>query len=263
MRMLPPMRALVTGAGRRLGRAMALHLAGRGCDVAVHHGSSEAEAREVAAEVEAVGRRAVALRADLTDEEATTALLPRAAEALGGPVGVLVNNASAFERDDLATATRETWDRHMGVHLRAPFVLMQAMAAQGLEAARDEAGEPVAAGLVVNVVDEKALRLAPDFLTYTLSKMALWDLTRLAAQTMAPAIRVNAIGPGPTLRAARQSEAHFAAMRQAAALGRGADPQDVCAALSYLLDARAVTGQMIAVDGGRHLAWVEPGGGYA
>lgn len=252
------MRALVTGAGRRLGRAMALRLARRGFDVAVHHATSGDEARAVAAEIEATGRRATALGADLLDEEATAALLPRAAGALGGPVTCLVNNASAFERDSLATATRESWDRHMGLHLRAPFRLIQAMAAQGLEPARDADGEPSAAGLVVNMADEKALRLAPDFLTYTLSKMALWDLTRLAAQALAPAIRVNAIGPGATLRAPRQSEAHFARMRADAPLGRGADAQDVCATLDYLLGARAVTGQMIAVDGGQHLAWTEP-----
>ena len=250
------MRALVTGAARRLGAAMAVHLAGRGFDVAVHHASSDPGG--VVAEIEAAGRRAAPLRADLTDEGEAAALLPRAAEALGGPVTCLVAGASIFDRDDLATATRASWDRHMAIHLRAPFVLMQAMAAQGLEPGGE--GEPVAAGLVVTMIDEKALRLAPDFLTYTLSKMALWDLTRLAAQAMAPAIRVNAIAPGPTLKAPRQREAHFAAMRAATPLGRGADPSDICAALSYLLDARGVTGQAIAVDGGQHLAWAEPPG---
>lgn len=234
---------------------MAVHLAARGHDVALHHAASDPAV--AVAEIEAAGRRAVALRADLTVEAETAALLPRAAEALGGPVTCLVNGASAFERDDLATATRASWDAHMALHLRAPFVLMQAMAAQGPAPADD--GEPLAAGLVVNMLDEKVLRLAPDFLTYTLSKMALWDLTRLAAQAMAPAIRVNAIAPGATLRAPRQREAHFAAMRAATPLGRGADPADICAALSYLLDASAVTGQAIAVDGGQHLAWVEPG----
>ena len=165
----------------------------------------------------------------------------------------LVNNASGFNRDKLATATREGWDLHMALHLRAPFLLTQAMAAQGLEPGRDEVGEPVAAGLVVNMVDQKVLQPTPDFLTYTLSKMALWDLTRLAAQALAPAIRVNAIGPGPTMRAPRQSEAHFAAMRAATPLGRGAGAEDVCAALSYLLDAPSVTGQLICIDGGQHL----------
>ena len=253
------MRALVTGAGRRIGRAMALHLAARGFAVAVHYGSSGDDAREVVAAIEARGGRAAALGADLREEGAAAGLLPRAARALGGPVTCLVNNASGFERDRLATATREGWDLHMGLHLRAPFVLTQAMAAQGLEPGRDGAGEPVAAGLVVNLSDAKVLQPTPDFLTYTLSKMALWDLTRLAAQALAPAIRVNAIAPGPTMRAPRQSEAHFARMREATPLGRGADAQDVCAALSYLLDAPSVTGQLICVDGGQHLARAEAG----
>jgi NAD(P)-dependent dehydrogenase (short-subunit alcohol dehydrogenase family) len=232
---------------------MAVHLADRGLDVAIHHGRSD-PAGTVAA-VEARGRRAVALSADLASEEEAAALLPRAAEALGGPVTCLVNSASAFERDELATATRATWDAHMAVHLRAPFVLMQAMAAQGLAPRRG--GEPVAAGLVVNLLDEKVLRLSPDFLTYTLSKMGLRDLTRLAAQAMAPAVRVNAIAPGPVLPAPRQREAHFAAMRAGTPLRRGSDPGEICAALSYLLDAPSVTGQVVAVDGGRHLRWCD------
>ena len=252
------MRALVTGAGRRLGRAMALHLAGRGFDVAVHYATSEAQAHEVAERIEAMGRRAAALRADLLDDDAAAGLLPRAAEALGGPVTALVNSASVFVPDGLATATREGWERSMAVHLRAPFLLMQAMEAQGLEPARDEGGEPVATGLVVNMVDQKVVKPTPRFMTYTLSKMALWALTRTAAQAMAPAVRVNAIGPGPTLRAPNQSEEHFAAMRAATVLGRGAGTADVCAALSYLLDAPAVTGQLICVDGGQHLGWRTP-----
>ena len=248
------MRALVTGAARRLGREMALHLAGRGFDVGVHHGSSEDEAAEVAAEIGRMGRRAVALRADLTRADAAAGLLPRAAEALGGPVSCLVNGASIFERDDLAGALAEGLDRHMAIHLRAPLLLTQAMAAQGIEAAPGEDGEPVAAGLVINMVDAQVLAPpGPDFLTYALSKSALWDLTRRTARAAAPALRVNAIGPGPTVRAPRQSEAHFAAMRAGTPLRRGADAGDVRAALSYLLDARTVTGQMICVDGGLHL----------
>ena len=236
---------------------MALRLAERGFDVAVHFSTSEDQARDTVSRIEALGRRAVALRADLLDEDGAAALLPRAADALGGPITCLVNNASVFGRDSLASATRDGWDDAMGVHLRAPFVLTQAMGAQGLEPAID-GEEPVATGLIVNMVDQKVLKPTPQFMTYTLSKMALWSLTRTAAQALAPAIRVNAIGPGPTMRAPRQSETHFAAMRGATILGRGAGVRDVCAALSYLLDAPAVTGQLICVDGGQHLGWRTP-----
>ena len=252
------MRALVTGAGKRLGRAMALCLAERGHDVAVHYASSAEAADEVVSLIRAMGRKAVALEADLLDEAATQALLPRAAEALGGPVTVLVNNASIFEYDTIQTATRSGWDRHMESNLRAPYVLIQALAAQAPKAVADAAGEPVAQALAVNMIDQRVRKLTPEFSTYTLAKMGLWALTRTAAQGLAPEVRVNAIGPGPTLRGARQSPEHFDRQRAGTVLNRGADPADITAALGYLLEAKAVTGQLICVDGGQHLGWQTP-----
>jgi NAD(P)-dependent dehydrogenase (short-subunit alcohol dehydrogenase family) len=237
---------------------MALYMAGRGYDVAVHYATSKAEAQSVVDEILAMGCKAVAIQADLLDENAVQALLPAVAEALGGPVTCLINNASIFEYDTIETATRASWDRHLESNLRAPFVLTQAMAAQGLAAQVDARGEPVAAGLVVNMIDQRVRKLTPEFMTYTLAKMGLWALTRTAAQALAPDIRVNAIGPGPTLKGARQSEAHFDAQRRATVLNRGADEGDITAALGYLLDARSVTGQLICVDGGQHLGWQTP-----
>ena len=251
-------RCLVTGAGARLGRAMAEYLAGRGFDVAVHYATSAEGAGEVVRSIRRRGRHAVALQADLLDEAQTQALLPAAAEALGGPITCLVNNASIFEHDDFRTGTRQSWDRHMESNLRAPFVLIQAMAAQGLKAETDEFGEPVATGLVVNMIDQRVRKLTPQFMSYTIAKMGLWALTRTAAQALAPAIRVNAIGPGPTLRGHRQSAAHFAAQRAGTVSGRGAHPADITGALGYFLDAPAVTGQLLCVDGGQHLAWETP-----
>jgi NAD(P)-dependent dehydrogenase (short-subunit alcohol dehydrogenase family) len=245
--------ALITGGAKRLGRAMALHLAGRGFDLALHYDSS-AEAAEATAEIaRSKGVRVVTLQADLLDEAATADLIPRAVAALG-PLGLLINNASIFEEDSLQTATRDSWDRHFGSNLRAPFVLTQSFAAQapGL----DQTGtEPRAQALVVNMVDQRVRRLTPKFMTYTLAKAALWTLTQTAAQELAPAVRVNAIGPGPTLQGARQTPEDFAAQRAATLLNRGADPVDICAALDYLIAAPAVTGQLICVDGGQHLAW--------
>lgn len=252
------MRALVTGAGQRLGQAMALCLAERGHDVAVHFASSAEGAEDTVAQIEALGRKAVALQADLLDEAATQALLPRAVEALGGPITVLVNNASIFEYDTIRSATRESWDRHMESNLRAPYVLTQALAAQAPAALQDAGREPVAQALVVNMIDQRVRKLTPEFSTYTLAKMGLWALTQTAAQGLAPDVRVNAIGPGPTLRGGRQSEEHFARQRAGTVLNRGADPSDITAALAYLLEARAVTGQLICVDGGQHLGWQTP-----
>ncbi len=251
-------RALVTGAGIRLGRAMALYLARRGYDVAVHYATSEQPAQETVAEVQALGRKAVALQADLLDEAQVSALLPRAAELLGGPITCLVNNASIFEYDNIRTATRQSWDRHMDSNLRAPFVLTQAMAGQGLTPDTDEAGEPVATGLIVNMVDMRVRKLTPEFMSYTIAKMGLWALTRTAAQALTPAIRVNAIGPGPTIQGHRQSEDHFKAQRANTILERGANASDITAALGYFLDAHAVTGQLLCVDGGQHLGWQTP-----
>jgi NAD(P)-dependent dehydrogenase (short-subunit alcohol dehydrogenase family) len=247
--------ALVTGAGKRLGRAMALELARRGFDVAVHYASSGDEAQAVVQEIEGMGQRAVAVQADLLIEAEVEALLPKVIEALGGPVTCLVNNASIFEYDNIQSATRESWDRHMDSNLRAPFVLTQALAAQIPEPGTCDMEEPLARGLVINMIDQRVRKLTPEFMTYTLAKMGLWAFTQTAAQALAPRVRVNAIGPGPTLQGHRQSDRHFKTQRQSTVLGRGANAADIVAALAYFLDAPAVTGQLLCVDGGQHLGW--------
>jgi NAD(P)-dependent dehydrogenase (short-subunit alcohol dehydrogenase family) len=249
--------ALVTGAGRRLGRALALALAEDGWDVAVHYHGSEAEAEEVVAAIRALGRRAGTFRADLLDEGEIAALVPRVTTELGAPT-MLVNNASIFEHDSLASATRESWDRHMMSNLRAPFVLTQAVAARAPDPVPDARGEPVAQAQVVNLIDQRVLKPTPGFMTYSIAKAGLWWFTRTAAQALAPRLRVNAIGPGPTLRGERQSEARFAAQRAGTILGRGADEEAIVRALRYLASAVSVTGQLICVDGGQHLAWRTP-----
>lgn len=249
------MRALVTGAGKRLGRAMALYLANRGFDVAIHYSTSQREAEAVVAEISAMGRHAVALQADLLIEAQVETLIARAVSGLGGPLSVLINNASIFEHDAVATATRTSWDRAMESNLRAPFVLTQGFAAQVPKAVLDTAGEPVAQGLVLNMIDQRVYKLTPEFMSYTLAKMGLWALTQTSAQALAPDVRVNAVGPGPTLQGSRQSGDHFAKQRAATVLQRGVNVADITAALGFFLESVAVTGQMIAVDGGQHLVW--------
>lgn len=251
-------KALITGAGKRLGRAMALYLAERGHDVALHYATSAAAAEDVAEQARALGVRAVTLRADLLDEAATAALIPAAARALEGPLTVLINNASIFDHDTIHSATLDSWNRHLGSNLRAPFVLTQVFASQAVAADTDVADEPVARNLIVNMIDQRVRKLTPEFMTYTIAKMGLWAMTRTTAQALAPAIRVNAIGPGPTLQGARQSTEHFARQRAGTVLGRGANPSDTTAALGYFLDSPAVTGQLLCVDGGQHLGWQTP-----
>lgn len=250
--------ALVTGAGKRLGRAMALALAEAGHDVAVHYAGSEEAAEDTAQAIRDLGRRAVTLQADLTVEDEMQALVPAAAEALGMPLTVLVNNASIFDYDNIRSADRAHWDRHFESNVRAPFVLTQTFAAQAPKAESDAAGEPRARALIVNMIDQRVRKLTPEFMTYTLAKSALWTLTRTAAQALAPDVRVNAIGPGPTLIGARQSERHFDGQRKATVLERGSNPADITAALLYFLNAPAVTGQLLCTDGGQHLGWRTP-----
>lgn len=251
-------KALVTGAGKRLGRAMALGLAQRGCPVAIHYASSDTGARETAREIEALGVEVAVLQADLLDEAQAATLVGRAAEALGGPLSILVNNASIFEYDNIETATRESWDRHLESNLRAPFRLTQDFAHQAPPAATDAAGEPVAQAAVINLIDQRVRKLTPEFMTYTIAKAGLWAFTQTAAQALAPGIRVNAIGPGPTMQGARQTTEHFARQRAATVLGRGADPEDIVAAMGYILESKSLTGQLLCIDGGQHLAWQTP-----
>jgi NAD(P)-dependent dehydrogenase (short-subunit alcohol dehydrogenase family) len=233
--------ALVTGAAQRIGRALALTAARAGYDVVVHH--HRTDAAETLREIEALGRRARAVCADLADADACRAL------AGGGELRLLVNSASRFDDDRIATLTPEGWDAAMATNLRAPVLLAQAFAA-ALPAGAD--------GLIVNVIDQRVLKPTPQFFSYAVSKAALWAATPMMAQDLAPQIRVNAIAPGPTLRSIHQSPADFDAEAAAVPLGHGPTPDEIGQALAYLIDARSVTGQMIAVDGGQHLAWKTP-----
>jgi NAD(P)-dependent dehydrogenase (short-subunit alcohol dehydrogenase family) len=240
--------ALVTGAAKRIGRAIALDLAAQGWDVAVHYRSSAPAAREVVAAIEALGRRAVALPADLADERQTARLVGEAAAALG-PVTLLVNNAAIFEYDRPESAGRRSWDRHMAINLRAPLVLTQKLLGQ--------LPEGVAAN-VVNLIDQRVLNLTPHYTSYTVSKAGLWALTQHLARALAPRVRVNAIGPGMALPDRRMGDDEFTALRRAMPLERGPSLEEICRALRLILDAPSMTGQLIALDGGQHLGWLLP-----
>jgi NAD(P)-dependent dehydrogenase (short-subunit alcohol dehydrogenase family) len=251
-------RALVTGAGKRVGRAMALYLGQRGFDVAVHYSASQADANDVAASIRDMGQTATTLKADLLQEDQVQALMSQATDALGGPVHVLINNASIFEQDTYESASRESWDMHIESNLRAPFVLTQALAAHIPDPLMDDMNEPLAQGLVINMIDQRVRKLTPDFASYTIAKMGLWAMTRTAAQALAPRVRVNGIGPGPTLQSTEQTPVQFARQRARTILKRGANTSDITAALGYFIDAPAITGQLLCVDGGQHLAWQTP-----
>ncbi|GAC1348259.1 MAG: SDR family oxidoreductase [Acetobacteraceae bacterium] len=240
-----PRVAVVTGGARRLGRAIALALSGAGFAVGIHCHSSRDEADRLAEEIGAGGGRAAVLAADLADEVATEGLMAQAVAALG-PVGVLVNNASAFERDEWDGATRASWDAHLEPNLRAPFVLMQGLG-RSLPASAE--------GVVINMLDQRVWSVTPHFVSYTVSKAALWALTQQMALALAPRIRVNAIGPGPTLPSPRQTQEQFARQCAGVPLRHGTSPEEIGRAALAILALPAMTGQMIALDGGQHLQW--------
>jgi NAD(P)-dependent dehydrogenase (short-subunit alcohol dehydrogenase family) len=252
---LSPVRpaALITGAAQRIGRAIALELANHGWAVALHYRRSKAAAEQLAKEIEGRGGKAVTLAADLAQESEVQTLVPRAVTALGMPLACLVNNASNFEMDRVDTATRESWDRHIESNLRAPLVLSQAFARQLPEGSE---------GNIVNLLDQRVWKLTPYFLSYTVAKSGLWTLTRTLALALAPHIRVNGIGPGPTLPSERQTAEQFRQQQAAVPLKHGATPEEIAATVRFILATPSMTGQMIALDGGEHLGWAQSSRGF-
>jgi NAD(P)-dependent dehydrogenase (short-subunit alcohol dehydrogenase family) len=235
--------ALITGAGRRIGCAVALNLAKHGWRVAIHYNTSDLEAKTAVEQIIDAGGEAVAIAANLLDEDAAVGLVGRVAEKLG-PVTCLVNNASVFEEDTPMTSTREIWDRHMDVNLRAPFLLSQGVARQLPDGVK---------GNIVNIIDQRVWNLTPDFTSYTVSKVGLWGLTQILARAFAPDIRVNAVGPGPTLQSTHQTTADFDHEWSSLPLQSPVSTDDICSGVQFILSASAMTGQMIALDGGQHM----------
>lgn len=243
-----PRSALITGAARRIGAAIARDLAAHGWGVAVHHHTSRTEAEAVVAEIRAAGGRAAAVAGDLADLARLPALVDAATSALG-PIGLLVNNASEFEPDVIGSLAAERFERHLKVDLASPCLLTDAWLARLPDDAE---------GHVINIVDQRVWRPNPQFFTYTLAKSALWTATVTMAQSLAPRVRVNAIGPGPSFANTRQSPDDFAREVAAVPLARGPEPEEFGRTVRYLVETRSVTGQMICLDGGQHLAWKTP-----
>ena len=240
-----PRVAFVSGAARRLGRAAALSLAQAGFAVAVHCRHRDSDADTAASEIRDFGVASDVIVGDLSEESETATMIERATSLLG-PVGVLINNASTFERDAWDTATRETWARHMDANLRAPFVLTQQFA---------KWLPPDAEGVVVNMLDARVWAPTGQLVSYSLSKSGLWALTQSMAVALAPRIRVNGIGPGPALQSTLESNASFKRDSASLPLRRGTGPQEIGRAVLAILALPSMTGQMLALDGGQHLAY--------
>ncbi len=243
-----PRAALVTGAARRIGRAIALALNRAGYAVAIHAQSSAREAEALRAEIARAGGRAAVVQADLAVHAQVAGLVASASGALG-PLTLLVNNAATFEPDALGALDAARFDRQFAVNLRAPLFLSESFAAQA---------PPQANASIVNILDQRVFKPTPHFVSYTLTKSALHAATRMLAQALAPNVRVNAVAPGPTVASARQTAEDFARQAAAVPLGRGPGADEIAAAVVYLGGARSVTGVTLAVDGGQHLAWQTP-----
>lgn len=239
---------LITGASARIGRAMALGLGQAGWPIAVHYAGSEEAAKKVVQDIRAAGGTAECFQADLQDDAATKGLIGAVAANMG-PVEILINNASVFQPDDVTDFEVDQWDAHFALHARAPALLTQHFVEHLPEAQQ---------GLVINIIDQRVWRLTPKFFSYTLSKSTLWTMTQTMAQALAPRIRVNAIGPGPTLANERQSAEDFQVQMESVPLKKGADLSEFTETVHYLWRNRSITGQMIALDGGQHLAWETP-----
>ena len=235
--------ALITGAARRIGRAIALDLAEHGWNIALHYRKSADDAERLISEIEALGAKAASFDADLADFNALELLLARVAAKLGAAT-CLVNNASEFQRDSVQSVDQDVWDTHLDVNLKAPVFLAQAMVGHLPDGAD---------GNIINIIDQRVWKLTPDFFSYTISKAGLWTATQTLAQGLAPRVRVNAIGPGPVLRSVHQSADEFAAETLSTLLKTGPTPQEIAAAVRFILSSPSMTGQMIALDGGQHL----------
>lgn len=240
---------LVTGAAQRIGRAIALSLAEEGWQVAVHYNGSSNEADATVREISNAGGTAITVQAELADEAAVSSLIPEISKQLG-PVTAVINNASLFEEDTIESATKTSWDRHMAVNFRAPFLLTQSLAENRPKGEKSN---------IINIIDQRVGNLTPYFTSYTLSKSALWTLTQTSAAALAPDIRVNAIGPGPTLPSVRQSQEQFDRQVALTPLQVQVDPEEICKAVLFVLATPSMTGQLLTLDSGQHLGWAQPG----
>ena len=247
--------ALITGGAKRIGKAIALFLAESGYDIVIHYSQSKKEAEELVIKLKSLGVEAFCIKANLLKDFEISTLVDKSKEIIGKPLDLLINNASIFENDTLTSLTLESWDRHLFTNLKAPVFLSKEFSKQAPDNSKDENNEILASSNIINIIDQKVLNLNPKFFSYTLAKSSLLNFTKLSAQELGPKIRVNAIGPGPILKASHQSEEQFQNQRKSTLLKRGSDVKEICRTILYILSSPGLTGQLITLDGGEHLTW--------
>ncbi len=248
--------ALITGGARRLGKAIAEDLADMGFNIIIHYNNSQEEALKLKEQLKAKGSKVFLIKADLKVDEEVMSLIENCNRLSESKISLLVNNASVFEYDNIQTATLASWETHFKSNLQAPFFLTKSFAEQAPELTISKNGEKESNANIINIIDQRVRNLTTDFTTYTLSKTGLWTLTRIAAKALSPKIRVNAIGPGPTIKAVFQSEENYLKQRRSTPLGRGSEVVEILQTVKYILKNSSVSGQLICVDGGQNLQMI-------
>ena len=247
--------ALITGGAKRIGRAIALYLAEKGFDIIIHYSQSKKEAEELVSKLRKLKVNAFCIKTNLLNDCEISSLVKKSNQLIGKPIDILINNASIFENDSLLSLNLESWDRHFFTNLKAPVFLSKEFSKQAPDHTKDKNNETISTSNIINIIDQKVLNLNPRFFSYTLAKSSLLNFTKIAAQELAPKIRVNAIGPGPILKAVHQTEEQFQNQRKSTLLERGSDVKEISRAISFILSSPGLTGQLITLDGGEHLKW--------
>ncbi len=247
--------ALITGGAKRIGRGIALSLAESGYDIIIHYSQSKKYAEELVLKLKNFGVNTFCIKANLLKDREIGSLVEESQNKLGKPITLLINNASIFEFDSLENLTLESWDRHFFTNLKAPVFLSQKFSKQVPECGIDKNNETISSSNIINIIDQKVQNLNPRFFSYTLAKSSLWNFTKIAAQELGPKIRVNAIAPGPILKASHQTDEQFQNQRKSTLLNRGSDVEEISQTIFYILSSPGLTGQLITLDGGEHLNW--------
>ena len=236
---------LITGAATRIGKAIALHFAERGWNIAIHYFKSSSKAKNLKKIIEQNWSKAALIKADLKNTKQVEKIIPLAKKQLG-TIDCLINNAALFEKDDILNFTTKSWNDHLNINLLAPTILIKQFAKQASKKTKSN---------IINIIDQRVFKLTPIFMSYTLSKSALYTLTKTMSMRLSPNIKVNGIAPGPTIKSKRQSAKHFNKQAKSTLLKKPVGPEDICDTVEFLINNNSITGQVIAVDSGQNLTW--------
>jgi len=236
---------LITGGSTRIGKEIALHFSKKGWNIAIHYFKSSSEAKKLKSILEKKSVKVVLIKADLKNTKQVEKIIPSVVKKIG-KIDCLINNAALFEKDDILNFTNKSWNDHLNINLLAPTILIKHFAKQASKKTSSN---------IINIIDQRVFRLTPIFMSYTLSKSALYTLTKTMAMRLSPSIKVNGIAPGPTIKSKRQSTKHFYKQAKSTLLKKPVAMKNICDTVEFLIDNNSITGQVVAVDSGQNLTW--------